>query len=291
MKKARYLSSARRFLVLALLMLLAFPSHSLGEEATTEKIFSLVEQQLGYTKDQLSVNQIQETTEGGLAFSLKIKDADPTTNGLIIGMLDKAGNLVEIKGPQSIDLRRQYQRDWVASHFSYEDIYALVQKWRPIVNSMSPEELSEFDHKKQYNDLYGFLNHSVGLPTVEDLSHDEALACAKAEILKLPGWTQEKLDLFCVRTEVYHIPTGTERPAYFFIFGRVSLEFEEESDYKAWAVKEKTVFGDAVPYSVCVHIDAQTGELIGNIWVEFPPTYFNDTMLIILNPALESIGA
>lgn len=302
MKKTIRILSACRLFALSLLFLLAIPSYSLGEEAATEKIFSLVQQQLGYTQDQLSVYEIMETTEGGLAFSLKIKDADPSTNGLVIGLLDGAGNLIELEGPKSIDLFTQFLNDWYASRFSYENVYTLVQKWRPIVNGMPPKELAEFDRSKHVRDIYAFVNHPIGLPTAEDLSHDEALAYAKAEILKLPGWTQEKLDLLRIRTEAYHIPTGTERPAYYFIFccaseverlKAIQSDGPYTFDSHAWKTKEKAVFGDATLYTVSVHIDAQTGALIGNIWVEFLPTStsYDDIMLIILDPSIESIGS
>ena len=142
MKKRRCGKRFHAVALLALAALLLCGSFSGSAETQTDQIYRFIQEQLGYTREELTLNQTTETEEGGLAFSLKLKEADPTTNGLIIGELDAQGNCIRLEGPQSIDLRTQYLNDWFASHFHYDTLYELVQRWRPIVDAMSPEELA-----------------------------------------------------------------------------------------------------------------------------------------------------
>lgn len=269
-------------------------------ETQLDQIYQYVEEQLGYTQEELTLNQTAETEEGGLVFSLKLKEADPATNGLVIGELDAQGNLIRLEGPQGIDLFTQYLNDWQENRFHYDTLYDLVQRWRPIVDALSPEELVEFDHLKHIRTIEAFVHHDFRLPGAEHIAYEDAVTYAQEALLQLPGWTQEKVDLMRISTEAFHVPLGMEQPVYQFVFELASSVERMKAvrsdgpytfDQDAWVAKEDAVFGDNPPIRVSVRIDAQTGAVVGTILVEFAPTSTCDESCFFLwDPYKETVG-
>lgn len=300
MKKRRCGKRFHAVALLALAALLLCGSFSGSAETQTDQIYRFIQEQLGYTREELTLNQTTETEEGGLAFSLKLKEADPTTNGLIIGELDAQGNCIRLEGPQSIDLRTQYLNDWFASHFHYDTLYELVQRWRPIVDAMSPEELAEFDYLKHIRTIEEFVHHDFRLPGPEHIAYEDAVAYAQEALLQLPGWTQEKVDLMRIDTEAFHVPLGMEQPVYQFVFGLASSVEQAKAvrsdgpytfDRDAWVAKEDAVFGDNRPIRASVRIDGRTGEVVGTILVEFAPTStYDESCFFLWGPYKETVG-
>ena len=186
----------RRLMILLMMTVLLVCGSMAGfAETQLDQIYQYVEEQLGYTREELTLNQTAETEEGGLVFSLKLKEADPATNGLVIGELDAQGNFIRLEGPQAIDLRTQYVNDWQKNRFHYDTLYDLVQRLRPIVDALSPEELAEFDYLKHIRTIEAFVHHDFRLPGAEHISYEDAVTYAQEALLQLPGWTQEKVDL------------------------------------------------------------------------------------------------
>ena len=269
-------------------------------EAPMDQIYQYVEEQLGYTREELTLNQTAETEEGGLVFSLKLKEADPATNGLVIGELDAQGNFIRLEGPQTIDLRTQYVNDWQKNRFHYNTLYDLVQRWRPIVDALSPEELAEFDYLKHIRTIEAFVHHDFRLPGPEHIAYEDAVTYAQEALLQLPGWTQEKVNLMRISTEAFHVPLGMEQPVYQFIFERASSVEQSKAalsdgpytfDQDAWVAKEQAVFGDNHPWRISIRIDAQTGAVVGTILVEYPPvTTYDESCFFLWDPYKETVG-
>lgn len=269
-------------------------------EAPMDQIYQYVEEQLGYTREELTLNQTAETEEGGLVFSLKLKEADPATNGLVIGELDAQGNLIRLEGPQEIDLLTQYVNDWQKNRFHYDTLYDLVQRWRPIVDALSPEELAEFDYLKHIRTIEAFVHHDFRLPGAEHISYEDAVTYAQEALLQLPGWTQEKVDLMRISTEAFHVPLSMEQPVYQFVFKLASSVERLKAalsdgpytfDRDAWVAKEDAVFGDNRPIRVSVRIDSQTGAVVGTILVEFAPTStYDESCFFLWDPYKETVG-
>ena len=69
-------------------------------------------------------------------FSFYVKDAEPMTNGLVIGSLDSNGKLVEIKGPAPVSTVEWLKEQVGKCMFSYQDIYELKQQWEPKLDSI-----------------------------------------------------------------------------------------------------------------------------------------------------------
>ena len=156
-----------------------------------------------------------------------------------------------------------------------------MQRWRPIVDALSPEELAEFDYLKHIRTIEAFVHHDFRLPGAEHISYEDAVTYAQEALLQLPGWTQEKVNLMCISTEAFHVPLGMEQPVYQFVF-KLASSVERlkaalsDGPYTfkrdAWVAKEDAVFGDNRPIRVSVRIDSQTGAVVGTILVEFAPT-------------------
>ena len=265
-----------------------------------DQIYQYVEEQLGYTREELTLNQTAETEEGGLVFSLKLKEADPATNGLVIGELDSQGNFIRLEGPQAIDLLTQYVNDWQKNRFHYDTLYDLVQRWRPIVDALSPEELAEFDSRKHIRTIEAFVHHDFRLPGAEHISYEDAVTYAQEALLQLPGWTQEKVNLMRISTEAFHVPLGMEQPVYQFVFKLASSVERLKAalsdgpytfDRDAWVAKEDAVFGDNRPIRVSVRIDSQTGAVVGTVLVEFAPTStYDESCFFLWDPCKETVG-
>ena len=291
----------RRLMILLMMTVLLVCGSMAGfAETQLDQIYQYVEEQLGYTREELTLNQTAETEEGGLVFSLKLKEADPATNGLVIGELDAQGNLIRMEGPQEIDLLTQYVNDWQKNRFHYDTLYDLVQRWRPIVDALSPEELAEFDYLKHIRTIEAFVHHDFRLPGAEHISYEDAVTYAQEALLQLPGWTQEKVDLMRISTEAFHVPLGMEQPVYQFVFKLASSVERLKAalsdgpytfDRDAWVAKEDAVFGDNRPIRVSVRIDSQTGAVVGTILVEFAPTStYDESCFFLWDPCKETVG-
>ena len=251
-----------------------------SEAKAKELMYQYCEEQLGYSKEALEPYNFMRTEEGGWVFSLKVKDADPTTNGLVIGEIAEDGQLVALEGPKPIPIHEQLREALLRSERSYEAMYRLKLEWEPRLSQLSAEDLAEFDANSSNWPLIALINHDIRLPTDNDISYEEARKSAEEAILALPGWTQEMLDHIAVRFEVYHVPVNSSRPVYQFIYSLESFvgHLEEvhsgQSDtfnYDELRNEERRVFGKALPYVVNVRIDAQTGKAVGDIYIEVPP--------------------
>ena len=291
----------RRLMILLMMTVLLVCGSMAGfAETQLDQIYQYVEEQLGYTREELTMNQTAETEEGGLVFSLKLKEADPATNGLVIGELDAQGNFIRLEGPQAIDLLTQYVNDWQKNRFHYNTLYDLVQRWRPIVDALSPEELAEFDYLKHIRTIEEFVHHDFRMPGLDHISYEDAVTYAQEALLQLPGWTQEKVDLMRISTEAFHVPLGMEQPVYQFVFKLASSVERLKAalsdgpytfDRDAWVAKEDAVFGDNRPIRVSVRIDSQTGAVVGTILVEFAPTStYDESCFFLWDPYKETVG-
>ena len=210
------------------------------------------------------------------------------------------GNFIRLEGPQAIDLLTQYVNDWQKNRFHYDTLYDLVQRWRPIVDALSPEELAEFDYLKHIRTIEAFVHHDFRLPGAEHISYEDAVTYAQEALLQLPGWTQEKVNLMRISTEAFHVPLGMEQPVYQFVFKLASSVERLKAalsdgpytfDRDAWVAQEDAVFGDNRPIRVSVRIDSQTGAVVGTILVEFAPTStYDESCFFLWDPCKETVG-
>ncbi len=262
-------------------------------EARAKELMYHYCQEAGYTKDMLEPYNFIHVTGGGWAFSLKLKNADPTTNGLVIGSMTEDGKLKEIKHPEHISTYQQLYEALLTNERNYEAMYHFVLEWRAKLPHISEEDRRELEmeHVRRTWPFLALLEHDIRLPEDGDISYVEAKKYAEAAILALPGWTQQKLDLMGIEFEVYHVPVGSDRAVYQFVYslhsrvGHIAALYSGKAysfNYDKAAKQEDKAFGKALPYVVSVRIDAKTGELRGDIFVEVPPVESGHAMALVL---------
>lgn len=278
-------------IISCLLLVMPCGYASLDESSAKDLMYQYCEDRLGYTRADLEPYSFIHVFDGGWAFSLKIKDADPTTNGLITGQMTENGDLLEIEGPEPISLYEQLYYAWRQYSRNYKEVYRLKQEWEPLLSQLSAEAQREFNIHQDVFPMLAFVSHDIQLPSGTDIPYEEARAKAEEAILAMPGWTQEMLSLLMIDCEAYHVPMNSDRPVYQFVYNLGSdighrMELYGEAlpgfNYDKQTREEKHVFGEARPSHISVSIDAQTGELFGEIYVEVLPDFSGDAMVFLL---------
>ena len=112
----------RAFILLCVVLLAAAGVYACAEEpGGWDMAFAMLERETGYTRDQLVGNQMV-FEDGVWYFSVTIKDHPEDEDGLLIGEMDKDGNLIGMDGPEKISLETQLEED-LKSCFNREDCY------------------------------------------------------------------------------------------------------------------------------------------------------------------------
>ena len=262
-----------------------------AEEAIKAIVFEACETQLGLTEDGLKLYNLVNTDDGGWAFSLTVIDADPTTNGLVIGAIDSHGQLVSLTGPQTISLYEQVSDAWARVARDYRAVYQFKQVWQPLLTQLDPQQQAEFDSHSNTFPIVDLVNHDIRLPSEQAITYDEAVQKSREAILSMPGWTEEMVDLLRISTEAYHVPVSNDRDVYQFVYGlgssvgHLEMLLSGESyhfDYNKYADKEDAIFGNALPTAVSVRIDALTGDVVGEVYVQIVPDFAGDPMVFLL---------
>lgn len=276
-------------IVTSLLIVTPIVHAGISELEAREAAMQSCEDQLGYAKEDQEIYDFSPRQEGGWAFGIKALESDGTMKEIIRGKLDKDGKLITLTERGGIMVSEQLQEDLARSERSYMDMYAFKQKWERRFSQLDDEQLAELN--KPYNlARKALVQHDVRLPSPSDISYEEAKEKAEEAILALPGWTQEMLDHIRIKLEVYHIPVKSTRPVYQFVYSLASTVGHIEaivagkefgSEYDKLKKEEDRLFGKALPFGVSVRIDAQTGELIGDIFIDTPPTKYTDLDFIL----------
>lgn len=271
---------------------------ALSRDKAKEYVYSFIEQEFNYIKEELRPYSSVETETGGYAMSFKLVKEDPATDGLVVVEISKTGELVFIRGPKQLSLYEQAFYDSKKMTITVENVYNYKEKWAEKVACLSEEEKQEFERNKRSNPIYDFVMHDIRLPKETDISYEQAVACAEEAILNLPDWNKDKLDLMRICSSVYHVPVDSERAVYEFVYlsaenAAMSIKVWQEVDTgfneKAFEKEAKKVFGinpvnntPHMPNDVVVRIDAQTGEVVGKPYIEYPPVFSGTFMVFVL---------
>ncbi len=116
----------RRFLsfIICVCCIGAFSSCVFAEtDDIREILYQYCESELGYTWENLTPYNLVQNEDGSWDFSFYVKDAEPGTNGLVIGALDSDGNQVDIKGPAPVSTVEWLNDQTRKCMFSYQDLY------------------------------------------------------------------------------------------------------------------------------------------------------------------------
>lgn len=279
-----------KIVCLLLLCILCFQPLFNGANAETiniqEIIYQYCESELGYTRDDLTPYNLVHNQDGSWSFSFYVKNAEPLTNGLVIGLLDEDGKLNRIEGPSPVSTFEWLNWEVGKCLLNYKDIYQLKQQWEPKLNSIPDKELDLFNRMQDLNPILDFLHHDIILPDDQCISYEDAVQKSISIIEGMNGWKSEMTDHIGIIAEVVHIPSGMDHPVYQFIYTLRSIatlarnnlyeeEYTDELDRKIERMEkeEDAVFGgnENFPYVISIRIDAYSGEQVGDVYIETPP--------------------
>lgn len=272
------------FIVLMLCLQTLFCASFAETNDVWEKFYPYCESELGYTRDDLTPNQYQQNDDGGWAFSFYVKDAEPMTNGLVIGELDADGKLIEITGPKPVSTAEWLNQQVRKCMFDYRELYLLKQQWEPKLDSIPEKDMAILNSIQSFNPILDFLRLNIVLPDEKCISYEEARQKTIEIIEAMDGWTKEKTDHIGIVVEMIYIPSWMDHPVWQFIYTAASDVFHEkivlfEREYTDALVREfdrlldeeDAVFGKDIPYIISIRIDAYTGEQVGETYIETPP--------------------
>jgi hypothetical protein len=282
------MKSIHRYICLILVCALCFVplfTKAHGEEAVIwEMAYPYCESELGYTRDELTPNQYVHYEDGSWDFSLHVKDAEPMTNGLVIGSLDSSGKLIEIKGPVPASVAMWLNRQVRKCMFDYREIYQLKQEWEPKMDSISEQDMAIFNSAQSFNPILDFLRLNMVLPDEKCITYEEAKQKTVDIIEAMDGWTPEMTEHIGIMVELIYIPDGMDHPVWQFIYTLASSAFhqkatlyeieytnEMEKQFDRMYDEEDIVFGENLPCIISIRIDAYSGEQVGETYIETPP--------------------
>ncbi|QTE71680.1 hypothetical protein JRC49_02285 [Clostridiales bacterium FE2011] len=273
-------------LLYCLTLLIPIFSHAADNNGTgiREKIYRCIQTELGYTKEDLILNNLINNDDGSWEFSFIVKNPEEMTNGLVTGKMNADGKLKSIEAPTTVSMFEWLNQEIRKSMFNYKDVYKLKQLWVSKLDCIPEEEQKQFDRLHEYNPILDFLRHDIVLPDENCITYEKAVQQSINYIEKIDGWTTEMTKHIGIICEVVHIPSDMDHPVYQFIYTVASnAEFQKagwlhegytETDSKRirdMRSEEKKVFGRNIPCALSVRIDALTGEQVGDIYLDTPP--------------------
>ena len=273
-------------LTMSLILMFLFIPSMLAEEEAVNKLYAILQEQRGYTREQLSVNQM-EYSDGRWGFSLTIIDHPEDEDGLLVGQMDAAGRLLMLEGPQKISWDRQLENDLKAC-FNRDDGYLLLpkvrEKWLPILDALSPEQLSRI-----FERYVAVVRLEISLPDPEAMPYTDAYEKALSHLADLPGWSGEQARMFRLAICAYYAPEDIGYPVYFFFFQRHSpMEdaYASESARKKYDKELRKAFGGDAPYQFSLIVDAKDGNLVEPAMFDYVPTKYHYLDFFIRTPEI-----
>lgn len=263
-------------LLAGLLIFIALPAVSQAEESDGWTMaLVLVEQEMGYSADELEKNNLVYS-DGVWAFSVTIIDHPLDEDGLIVGQMDARGKKISLSGPSPISLEQQLVND-LKYCFNRDDCYLLLAN----VCSKWNKRLADADEailEGIWDKYLSVLGRGATIPPDDMLSYDAAFASVWKHLAEAEGWTEEMADMFRLTISAYYVLDNS--PVYFFYFERHSYFEAAYSTDKAMNQYLNALnsafsdIGQKPPLRIGVLIHAQTGELMEQPMLDYAPTQF-----------------
>lgn len=280
--------------VLVLLVSCAMMGSSAWAEADGWSMaLTLVEQEMGYTAEQLEKNELIYA-DGVWAFSVTIREHPVDEDGLIVGQMDASGQKISLSAPSKISLEQQLVDD-LKSCFNQPDCCILLadvcRQWNERLAGADEETLATIWEKYR-----AVLQMGIMVPPEDALDHEAARDAAWTQLTAAEGWTEQMADLFRLSISACYVLDDS--PVYFFYWERHSYM---EAAYSTDRAMERyrhalsTAFAQveqSPPLCIGVLVDAETGELVEMPMMDYVPSQFHYLdFLIRTEDAVNSIGA
>ena len=273
-------------LPISLILIFLFIPSMLAEEEAMNRLYDIIQEQRGYTREQLSVNQM-EYSDGRWGFSLTIIDHPEDEDGLLVGQMDAAGRLLMLEGPQKISWDRQLENDLKAC-FNRDDGYLLLpkvrEKWLPILDALSPEQLSRI-----FERYVAVVRLEISLPDPEAMPYTDAYEKALSHLADLPGWSGEQARMFRLAICAYYAPEDIGYPVYFFYFEQHSYMEDAYASDRAmgrYQEKLKRAFDGDAPRRFSIMINAVDGSLVELPVFDYVPIKYHYLDFFIRTPEI-----
>ena len=252
-------------------------SSKLTEDEAWEKAFALVEEQTGYTRDQLRKNQILDGDDIWYVTIVLKKPLDDE-DGLYYVEMDNEGKLINLTYPSKIFLESQLERD-VQACFNCEDSYLLLAgvttKWTEKLAGLNEPVVSDEWTWQRYLKV---IELGIRVPPDTVLNYSEARRAALKQLAEAEGWTDDMPEMFYIWVSAYYVLDDT--PVWFFGLRTHSYtEKEYESDAAMDRYREKldqafSEVNQSAPREIGVLINAETGKLIEKPMLDYVPVKF-----------------
>ncbi len=270
----------RNFLLWIIILLPVCSFAASNRTEVREMIYQYCESELGYSRDELSFNNLSKRKNGSWDFSLCVMHPEELTDGSIRGLINQDGTMDHVDKPSPVSVSDWLSREVNRCLFSYRDIYDLSQRWASRLDSIPEEDIEEFDFMHDFNPIPELLRMNIILPDERCIPYDEALRKSIDYMEEMDGWTPEKVSHLGLHGEIVYIPQGTDHPIYRFIYSPASIavfdrivamneEYDNAMEKKVDRMEkeEDAVFGKDTPLYISVRIDAYSGNLIDKIYV------------------------
>lgn len=279
--------------ILVLLVSCAMMGSSAWAEADGWSMaLTLVEQEMGYTAEQLEKNELIYA-DGVWAFSVTIREHPVDEDGLIVGQMDASGKKISLSAPGKISLEQQLVDD-LKSCFNQPECCILLagvcRQWNERLAGADEETLATIWEKYR-----AVLQMGIMVPPEDVLDHETARQEAWTHLAASQGWTEQMADLFRLSISACYVLDDS--PVYFFYWERHSYM---EAAYSTDRAMERyrhalsTAFAQveqSPPLRIGVLVDAETGELVEMPMMDYVPSQFHYLdFLIRTEDAVNSIG-
>lgn len=220
------------------------------------------------------VMQHYDKLDGYWTFQFEQKE-HPDTNGQIFIQFNPDGSLNEYLPPRSnreLELERRLEAEWLGRYAfrGVEEWAQLKSDWVASLDDLSilVEKLHSPDHPHppytwQVAEVVG---RDITLPAADAIPVETARRTALEALRALPGMTQEKLDYYELRMEIYYHSQELGRPVYQIVYAQQHPP-QSDAAFDKWlrdyADPLDNLFGGefAAPIYMSVRIDAITGML------------------------------
>ena len=280
----------QQLLVAALLCSLLF-SAAVALAAPTEKqmkqkVYQVLQEQLGLGKKDVTYYDGGVYHDGNVSvwsFTLLLKECPADEDGVIVIDFSIDGTLRNVQPSQKISLAEQFEKDIVdAIPFTTDNLYALQQKWGPDLAEIEKQDTDPYSNIP--NDIRVF-RLAFCIPSKDDYPLEDAREKSRQVVGNLPGWTQEKLNMYRIYLEAFYDSEEVGKQIYQFVYARedqITGKYANASDDTFIETYEKPLFalfgGDngTTPWYVSVRIDGHTGELVEEPLIAFPPVHVRE---------------
>ncbi len=267
-KQYRFLT---RVLALALCLMLPFSQAqaAMKENEAREKAYAIIKERTGMgPEDMKKVEALRDSFDNSWFFVFRLKNPSPTSDANIAIAFNLDGSLnsfhYEEVSHQTLMSQLVYDQN---PRLTTEDIYRVQQNWREALPILleQPYIKRAVERKDHVSGYIHLLQQEIILPEADMLEMARAEEIARQAVLALPGWTQEKLDMYPLHLDLFYQSQEYGKTVVLLAFHqKSSWNYTEWNDYiKQYINPLEALFAPEYPPEyISLKLDAYSGELL-----------------------------